>query len=47
MTGTVAELRQQFVLCVMADVIGFCGKLLVACVRCYGSCNTAFADDES
>jgi hypothetical protein len=28
---------------VMADVIGFCGKLLVLSVECYGRCNTAFS----
>jgi hypothetical protein len=32
------------VLSVMADVIGFCGELLVyvLSVKCYGRCNTAF-----
>jgi hypothetical protein len=32
--ATVVELRHQFVLCVMADIIGFCDKLLAACVKC-------------
>jgi hypothetical protein len=31
------------VLSVMADVIGFCGKLLVLSVKCYGRCNTALS----
>jgi hypothetical protein len=37
----VAELRQQFAAGFVAVVIGFCGKLQVACGKCYGSCNTA------
>jgi hypothetical protein len=35
---------------VVADVIGFCGKLLLLYVKCYGRCNTAFIvkiDDEN